>query len=89
LSKVAMRSGSGTKSGLAGSVTRPTKSRIADLAFPSFQDGSGSVAVAAWSPIPEGPHARRAIDDNTTAMIFSVFMCHSLASKMAGPKARR
>ena len=43
LSKVAMRSAGSTNSGEAGSVVASTKSRIAVLVSPSFQDGSGSV----------------------------------------------
>ena len=42
LSKVAMRSGGGTKSGPPSRVTRATKSTIDFLAAPSFHDGSGS-----------------------------------------------
>ena len=41
LSKVAMRSAGGTKSGPPSFVTRATKSRIADFAAPSFQEGRG------------------------------------------------
>ena len=41
LSKVAMRSGGGTKSGPPSRVTRATKSTIDFLAAPSFHDGSG------------------------------------------------
>ncbi len=41
-----MRSGTGTKSGPPGVVTRATKSVIAFFAAPSFQDGSGSGACA-------------------------------------------
>jgi hypothetical protein len=47
LSKVAMRCGSATKSGLPACVTRRTKSTIADFAAPSFQEGSASLAHAA------------------------------------------
>ena len=43
LSKVAMRSGAGTKSGLPGRVVSCTSLTIAALTGPSFHDGSGSV----------------------------------------------
>ena len=42
LSKVAIRSSVGTKSGPPGVTTRRTKETIADFAVPSFQDGNGS-----------------------------------------------
>ena len=47
LSKMAMRSAGGTKSGLPALVTFSTKSTMDCLAAPSFQDGSGSAACAA------------------------------------------
>ena len=46
LSKVAIRSGGGTKSGPPSRVTRATKSTIDFFAAPSFHDGSGSAAGA-------------------------------------------
>ena len=45
LSNVAMRSAGGTKSGPPAVVTFVTKSRMALLAAPSFQEVSGSVIV--------------------------------------------
>src|SRR5687767_327742 len=42
-----MRSGTGTKSGVPGAVTRATKAWIWRLAAPSFQDGSGSAGTGA------------------------------------------
>src|SRR5262245_8372945 len=45
LSKVAMRSASGTKSAAPSFVTPATKSRIADLAAPSFQEGRGPKVI--------------------------------------------
>src|SRR5262245_24883621 len=45
LSKVAMRSAAGTKSGAPSFVTRVTKSSRAFFAGPSFQDGSGSAGA--------------------------------------------
>jgi hypothetical protein len=47
LSEVAMRSGTGTKSGETGFVTFSTKAIIDFFATPSFQDGSGSVLANA------------------------------------------
>ena len=47
LSKVAMRSGTGTKSGEPSFVTLATKSPIAFFVGPSFHDGSGSLAPEA------------------------------------------
>jgi hypothetical protein len=46
LSNVAMRSGTGTKSGEPSFVTLATKSRIAFLVLPSLHEGSGSVLLA-------------------------------------------
>jgi hypothetical protein len=46
LSKVAMRSGTGTKSGEPGVATFVTKSMMDCFALPSFHDGSGSAARA-------------------------------------------
>ena len=51
LSKVAMRSGTGTKSGPSGVVTLATKARIAALVGPSFQEGSGSAWARAWAAV--------------------------------------
>src|SRR5271168_571462 len=45
LSKVAIRSASGTKSGETGFVTRSTKAIIAFFGSVSFHDGSGSPGV--------------------------------------------
>ena len=53
LSKVAMRSGAGTKSAEPSPVTAATKSRMARLAPPSFHDGSGSAACA-WAIVRQG-----------------------------------
>src|SRR5262249_60953429 len=55
LSKVAMRSDTGTKSGPPSLVTRATKSTMACLAGQSFQDGSGSSAAAHWAATSNSP----------------------------------
>jgi hypothetical protein len=47
LSKVAIRSGTGTKDGEPSCVTFATKLTIPCFVGPSFQDGRGSVATAA------------------------------------------
>ncbi len=65
LSKVAMRSASGTKSGLASSVTASTNATIAALASPSFQEGSGSScawAAPATSATATSPESNAEID---------------------------
>ena len=50
LSKVAMRSLTGTKSGLPGRVVSSTSLMIAALTGPSFQDGSGSLPPTVAQP---------------------------------------
>ena len=62
-SKVAMRSSGGTNFGLPCVVVACTKSTIAFLAGPSFQEGSGSVcAPGAMHPAQSGKRAA-AVDD--------------------------
>ena len=77
LSKVAMRSATGTKSGPPCVVTRATKSGIDFFAAPSFQDGSGSPPAAARR------HRSRAKDrpppwrrPATAAMIAALYAGH-------------
>src|SRR5512142_1420265 len=59
LSNVAMRCGTGTKSGDSSRVTAMTKLMIDCFAAPSFQDGSGSAAVCA------GADVGKSVPDNT------------------------
>src|SRR6202008_1565973 len=50
LSKVAMRSAAGTKSDEPARVTAATNSKMDCLERPSFQEGSGSVALVCANP---------------------------------------
>src|SRR5262245_18045547 len=77
LSKTAMRSAAGTKSAPPWVVTRETKSRMAFLDAPSFQEGSGS-ALDDCASSRLGAATRRAPSTNvdatsvTTSRVFKV-----------------
>ena len=62
LSNVAMRSGTGTKSGVPGFVTRETKPVIACFAAPSFHEGSGSTATGALAGVSAGDGAGAGVE---------------------------
>jgi hypothetical protein len=61
LSNVAMRSGTATKSGDPGFVTRETKPTSACFAAPSFHEGSGSWAIGALAEASEGDEAEAGV----------------------------
>ena len=65
---------SGTKSEFAGSVTLVTKSKMAALAPPSFQDGRGSPGAAGWVSVAEGAQADAITRTNRQAKKDAYFM---------------
>jgi hypothetical protein len=73
VSKVAIRSGTGTKSAPPSLVTRPTKSVIVFFVAPSFQEGKGSEDWA-YALVLNAPKAETSMaTKNSRLMTFIIF----------------
>jgi len=89
LSKVAMRSETGTKSGEPGVVTLSTKLMMDCFAGPSFHDGRGSAACEAPVVKTKAPMSAAAISTGLSAVrhVRSVSMTNNLLKSCRPPAA--